>query len=260
MKFLLFVLLLRIWAYPTKVPQGGFFRVNLVGQWQNVAGCFLGDSLAFIPHPQGSYTFGVVIMNQEPGEYWIKLNLDDQRDSILITVTPVEFKEECITVPVKMAVIDTVLERRVKEERERIINKLQQLTPELLWDGGFIRPVPGIVTSPFGAKRVFSGVTKSRHRGVDFKAGLGEEIMVTNKGKVVLTDNQYLLGKCVLVDHGYNLYTLYGHLDTILVNEGDLLKKGDVVGLSGNTGRSTAPHLHFGIYLYVHPFDPFSLF
>jgi murein DD-endopeptidase MepM/ murein hydrolase activator NlpD len=90
--------------------------------------------------------------------------------------------------------------------------------------------------------------------GLDFHATVGTTVRAANRGTVILARNLYFEGNCVFIDHGQGLMTLYFHLSEMKVKEGDKVDSGTIVGLSGNTGRVTAPHLHFavrwqGVYL-----------
>ena len=94
---------------------------------------------------------------------------------------------------------------------------------------------------------------------MDFRAAIGTTVRATNQGTVVLARGLYYEGNCVVLDHGQGLLTIYMHLSEIRVKEDQRVEGGDILGLSGNTGRVTAPHLHFavrwqGIYL-----DPATL-
>jgi murein DD-endopeptidase MepM/ murein hydrolase activator NlpD len=111
----------------------------------------------------------------------------------------------------------------------------------------------------FGSARLLNGVKRNQHTGLDFHAAIGTPIHATNRGKVILARNLYFEGNCVAVDHGNGLVTLYLHLSEFKVKEGESVEKGQLLGLSGGTGRATGPHLHFavrwqGIYL-----DPATL-
>ena len=100
---------------------------------------------------------------------------------------------------------------------------------------------------------------KNPHSGIDLKAKLSEPIKSINKGIVVFTGNHFFSGKSVYVDHGLGIISMYFHLSEIKVTKGDPVNKGDIVGLAGSTGRSTGPHLHWGIRVNNIKVDPQSL-
>lgn len=123
----------------------------------------------------------------------------------------------------------------------------------------FQRPLSSLVTSSFGKKRLFNGDTKGHHFGVDFRAPLGTPIPAANAGIVVFTGNLFLSGNVVFIDHGLDIFTVYNHLSKSVVSVGDVVKKGQTIGLSGNTGRITGPHLHWDVYVSGNYVDGLSL-
>ena len=125
-------------------------------------------------------------------------------------------------------------------------------TPRVLWSGDWRRPldIPPVIESYFGTMRSYNGgPVSSYHGGTDFGAPLDTPVHVAASGRVVLAQPLKVRGNVVIVDHGAGVYTLYCHLDRILVSKGDNLKQGDVVGLVGSTGLSTGPHLHWEMHV-----------
>ncbi len=159
----------------------------------------------------------------------------------------------------KRADISPPLLAKIKHEREALNQILTQVTPAKYWHGRFIKPVPYPVTSPFGTHRKINGSYISIHRGVDFRAPMGTSVRAINAGVVAFSGHLTLTGKTVVINHGKGLYSLYGHLSDIQVVSGERVKKGQVVGLSGMTGRATGPHLHLGVFLCGIPVDPITL-
>ena len=151
------------------------------------------------------------------------------------------------------------VQARIEEEQALKKRLFSEVSPESYWLGQFDPPVETTVSAVFGSARVFNGVNKTQHQGLDFHAATGTTVRATNAGTVLLARNMYYEGNCVVVDHGQGLLTFYMHLSEFKVKEGDKVERGQVVGRSGGTGRVTAPHLHFavrwqGIYL-----DPATL-
>ncbi len=123
--------------------------------------------------------------------------------------------------------------------------------------GCFVQPVQGTVSSIFGGQRVLNGEPKSPHSGLDIAANTGAKIKASAPGTVsyVSQDNFYN-GKMVIIDHGYGISTSYSHMSNINVKKGQKIKKGDLIGLVGSTGRSTGPHLHWGVTWLNTPLNP----
>lgn len=130
---------------------------------------------------------------------------------------------------------------------------------EPLWREAFLKPVAGGESSVYGGKRVFNGQIQSRHHGLDYEGNVGDPIVAANDGVVVLAGDDYFwTGNCVFLDHGNGLFTVYFHMSKLEVKTGDRVKRGQLLGLVGATGRVTGPHLHFGVKLlgqYVSPND-----
>ncbi|PLK71484.1 peptidase [Rhizobium sp. TH135] len=121
----------------------------------------------------------------------------------------------------------------------------------------FANPAPGQeITSRFGNRPdpFFGGL--AMHAGIDFRAPTGTEIRSTGSGKVVTAGFSGGYGNMVEVDHGLGLTTRYGHMSRVLVSEGDTVEPGQLIGLSGSTGRSTGPHLHYEVRRNGDPVDP----
>jgi len=145
---------------------------------------------------------------------------------------------------------------RIQEDQALKKQIFSRITPESAWSGRFKPPVESMVTAVFGSARTYNGVKKSQHEGMDFRAAKGTTVRAANRGTVILARNLYYEGNCVVVDHGQGLLTIQMHLSEIRVKEGEMVEAGQVLGLSGSTGRVTAPHLHFAVRwqgIYVDP-------
>ncbi len=146
---------------------------------------------------------------------------------------------------------------RIRRENRLLRRTFKTVTERKFKSLKFIYPVSHPeVSTPFGAVRIMNGKKRSIHRGVDFRAKRGEPVFASLSGRVVVARELYYTGKTVIIDHGLGLYTLYAHLSRIEVREGQMVKRGREIGRVGSTGRSTGPHLHFGVYLDDVTVDP----
>jgi murein DD-endopeptidase MepM/ murein hydrolase activator NlpD len=102
-------------------------------------------------------------------------------------------------------------------------------------------------------------VKKSQHLGLDFRASTGTPVHATNSGTVILARPLYFEGNCVMLDHGQGLVTIYMHLSEFKVKEGEKVIAGQLIALSGGTGRATGPHLHFAVRWHGEYLDPQTL-
>lgn len=127
------------------------------------------------------------------------------------------------------------------------------------WNGAVQAPLAVSPSGNFGSRSVFNGQSRSPHAGIDFGARIGTPIESPAAGVVVLAEPLYFTGNTVVIDHGLGLYSLLAHLSAFKVMKGERVTRGDVVGLSGDTGRVTAPHLHWTVRLNGARVDPLSL-
>jgi murein DD-endopeptidase MepM/ murein hydrolase activator NlpD len=119
-----------------------------------------------------------------------------------------------------------------------------------------IAPARGLLTSGFGGREdPFTGSLAS-HSGLDIANVPGTEIMAPGDGLVIFAGEKGEYGNCIVIDHGRDVTTLYGHLQRYIVKNGDKVTRGQVVGNMGNTGRSTGPHLHYEVRLNGVPVNP----
>jgi len=115
------------------------------------------------------------------------------------------------------------------------------------------------VSGGFGTRSVFNGQPRSPHSGVDFGSKAGTPVVAPAGGVVTLAEPLFFTGSTVVIDHGLGLYSLLAHLSTFAVKEGERVRRGQVVGFAGATGRVTGPHLHWSVRLNGARVDPLSL-
>lgn len=119
---------------------------------------------------------------------------------------------------------------------------------DLLIDGKFVKPLNKLyITSPFYVKRYYRPGVAKPHGGTDFRARVGEPIYALQTGRVVIAERMFFEGIFTVIDHGSKMFSLYMHQSKIFVKEGDIVKKGTLIGEAGSTGMSTGPHLHLGL-------------
>ncbi len=203
-------------------------------------------------------------MDTKPERYNIRFvatdgsGKDDSQTSS-IKVTKADFAVQKLTLPQSMVDLDPKTLERANRESKRLKELFQNFWNERAWKGAFIRPVEGELSGAFGTRRIINGQPKSSHTGVDLRAEEGTPVWASNSGRVAMVDELFFTGKSVILDHGWGLYSMYFHLSEARVREGDRIPKGAELGRVGSTGRSTGPHLHWGIILNGARVDPFSL-
>jgi len=152
------------------------------------------------------------------------------------------------------------LNREVRRENAQVIYNLRNNTEKrILWNGPFI-PVKGARESYFADKRsyVYNGrkVDEQVHLGYDLAQTTNMPVKAANSGKVIYADRLGLYGNCVIIDHGYSLQSLYGHMSKLLVKVGDMVQKEQTIGISGATGMAFGDHVHFSMMISGYQVDP----
>jgi len=147
-----------------------------------------------------------------------------------------------------------------KQNRAHLVELAGRSEPEFLWRGAFMQMRNAQVMSDFATRRTYfyggKEVDTQFHLGFDLASVKLAEIQASNNGVVVVASYFGIYGNCAVIDHGYGLMSLYGHLSTINVETGQRVERGDVIGRSGATGLAGGDHLHFGILLQGLPVDP----
>ena len=148
-----------------------------------------------------------------------------------------------------------------EEETQTLKEYADNATSSKLWSGGFAEPVPpylsGAYASYFGGRRSYNGSGYYYfHSGLDYFSQMGGEIYASAPGKVVYTGSLLLHGNTTLIDHGWGVFSLYAHQSENLVQVGQQVKAGQLIGRVGSTGRSTGPHLHWEVWVGGIQVDP----
>lgn len=223
-------------------------------------GKFDGTNITFYKASQNFYyAIGFVKADVKPGVYKLNVSAENQSLSHTINVKKKIFPVQRITLPSRLVFLSPEDLERVKKENMRLSILWSKVT-EPLWEGSFIPPLNTSISTPFGVIRIINKELKSIHRGVDYKANPNDAVKAINSGVVVLTDELFLPGKTVMINHGGGIYSLYMHLSDFAVKEGDKVKKGEIIGYAGNTGRATGHHLHLTVKIHGESINPQSLF
>ncbi|MFV0626251.1 MAG: M23 family metallopeptidase [Alphaproteobacteria bacterium] len=151
--------------------------------------------------------------------------------------------------------------KEIERERKAIRNAMTEDREEIFWQNKIEMPLKGRTSGNYGGQRIMNGKKMNPHQGMDIAAPKGTPVKAPNDGIITLSgkNNFFYSGNVVIIDHGYKLFTIYAHLTDTKMKVGDKVKKGDVIGTVGTTGRSTGPHLHWGASHDGIRFDPNSL-
>jgi len=234
-----------------------------------VTGSFNDDDVSFSTAPSAAGTqlwvgWGIVPLDAAAGMTTVEIQgtAEDGARALgtrAVTIEPKPFPEEHLDVAPRFVEPPPEVAERLARERGRLAKIYSSRMAYEFAGTGFLRPVPGAPTSVFGTRRIYNGKPRSPHPGLDLRAATGTEVRASGPGRVVLAQDLYYSGNTVIVDHGGGLFTLYAHLSTLGVENGQEVGSGQVVGLSGATGRVTGPHLHWGAKIGSRPFDPMAL-
>jgi len=259
-----------IHAEPTHLVNGGpvLFRVKSPIRLESLGGTWLGHQLTFSYDASTKTWFSLAGISIEtaPGTYTLE-----------VTAEPVDTKTLKVTHAFAVArahypqiKVELTVEKKftepTPEQQEQIAegvkvkqDYLSRLTPTREWDGNFTAPADAAISDVFGSQRIFNGKAQSPHQGLDFRVPTGTPVAAMNSGTVLLARFLYYEGGFVVIDHGQGFLTLYLHLSEFKVKEGDPVKRGQIVGLSGGTGRATGPHLHVAVRWQGTYLDPARL-
>ena len=258
-------------AQPVPLLNGApvLFQVKAPAKLESLTGAWLGHRLTFSYDSATKtwFTLAGVSLETVPGKYTLELTgartadkppLAFTRQFTVARATYPKIKVE-LTVEKKFTEPTPEQLQQIDESKKIKQDYFSRVTPDREWSGAFTAPADAPISDVFGSQRIFNGVAQSPHQGLDFRVPTGTPVTAMNGGTVLLARPMYFEGNLVVLDHGQGLLTLYLHLSEFKVKEGDVVKRGDVIGLSGGTGRATGPHLHVAVRWQGTYLDPARL-
>ena len=254
--------------HPKTAVQGSFITLTVrpAQPWSSLRGRLAGEWLHFQPVSGGFRAVAAIpleAMAPVPAAGLLLPEGDAEREiTFSVPVKKGAYRTQRLSVASRYGrEPDAATRARIEREaaKARQVSENSHHTPRM-WKLPFLRPASGRITSPFGTARVFNGQVKSRHTGLDYGGGTGAPVKAANDGVVALVDSFYLGGNCIYLDHGAGMITAYLHLSKWYVKAGQSVKKGQLIGRIGATGRVTGPHLHFIARYGKISVNPLSLF
>jgi murein DD-endopeptidase MepM/ murein hydrolase activator NlpD len=261
-------------AQPARLVNGGpvLFQVKPPAPLASLHGTWLGHDVSFSFNTKNRmwYALAGVSMETAPGTYALELTGElaagaKAGGKVFFTRKFAVARGAYPKIQVKLSVEGKFTEpnpeqqKQIAEGQQTKKDFLNRVTPQRQWSGQFAAPAEAAISDVFGSERVFNGKTSSPHLGLDFRVPSGTPVAAMNDGTVLLARPLYFEGNFVVLDHGQGLLTLYLHLSVFKVKEGDQVKRGDIIGLSGGTGRATGPHLHVAVRWQGTYLDPAGL-
>jgi len=260
-----------VFLAPSPMIQGDVAQIEITGTIGiSLTGTLIGHDLRFFSSSPGSYTSlqGIHAMT-EPGIYSLTLTGTLPSDapyfgakfsfSQPILVSPGNYPFDPV-LTVDPATIDPAV---TGPEDAQWAALTATPTRQKLWEGIFASPVPAPYSdcfpSRFGDRRSYNGSSYTYfHTGLDFCGGVGTQILAPAAGRVVFAGPLTVRGNATVIDHGWGVYSAYLHQSEFQVKVGDMVQKGQVIGLIGGTGRVTGPHLHWEIWAGGVQVDPMT--
>lgn len=250
---------------PVELTNGSpvLFRVASPVKLKSVSGTCLGHDLNFFfaPREKSWYALGGISLQTKPGTYELRVTETfangrtreiERRLRVTAAVYPritVKVAKQ-FTEPSQAQLSAIALDKNTKEKI------FAAVSAQRLWSGPFAPPVSAPVSDVFGTERVFNGEVQSRHQGLDYAVPAGTPIRAIARGVVVLARPMFFEGNFIVIDHGRGLLSLYLHLSEFKVKEGETVGRGQVIALSGGSGRATGAHLHLAVRwqgVYISP-------
>jgi murein DD-endopeptidase MepM/ murein hydrolase activator NlpD len=243
---------------PKTPGPGDIMVVTVKGADGPVEGKFDKRKIYFNPAKESVKAVVGIDLHLKPGVYTLELAAKGAFLTKRVKVIRKHYPLQRLTLPKDMVELSPENEARAEREQHEIEAFWPKET-DRDWSGDFINPREGKLSTIFGMRRVMNNIPKNPHSGVDVEANEGDEVRAPNNGIVVMTDDLFYSGNSIFLDHGQGIYTMFFHLSKILVKPGQAVKKGEVIGLVGSTGRSTGAHLHWGVRMQGARVDPMEL-
>lgn len=258
---------LKLTVEPDRIYQGGIAFITINSKDLQSASLEQNNQkVAFYAGPSAGMLSALIgiDLSEEPGEKKLPGSLTfkngrQQSTSIRFTVLKKNFPTQKLTLPASKVTLSLKNEARAAREQEKVLKLFTSGSPNRLWSGPFIQPLEGTTSTAFGLRRLINGSLKNPHTGIDLKAPSGMPVAASAGGIVACTGEHFFSGNSIFIDHGAGLFTMYFHLAEIKVKQGQRVAPGEIIGTVGSTGRSTGPHLHWGVRVNNQRVDPLAL-
>lgn len=236
---------------PSPVP-GGVALVSIPGREAPKA-TYRGEPVLVRRSAGGWVAVVGIPLSAKPGDHTLEA---DGRE-VPFTIKPKRYPEQRVQLKDARKVTPNAEdEARIAKEQLLIAPAWKAWPDGITFPLTFERPTPGELTASFGMRRIFNGIPRSPHAGLDIRAPQGQAVRAPAAGTVVLTGDFFFSGNAVFIAHGEGVVSLLCHLSRITVKQGQAVAAGDLVGEVGQTGRASGPHLHWSLSLNNARVDP----
>lgn len=261
---LLAILILQAVIYSQSVKLFGTAQPGnaLIGFGENISQVMLNNQKIMVDK---SGTFIIGFDRDAEGTHLLKIKYNDGKSEVKKLELPkreydiqkINSTKKQFSAPPEEELLRIERERQLMRAARNKIGKIDTA----YFSSGFTLPIKsGKLTGVFGSQRILNGVPQNIHNGLDYSAPTGTDVYAMADGLVQIAgDDFYYNGNFVLIDHGQGLSSVYLHFSKLNVETGEFVKKGQKIGEVGSTGRSTGPHLHWGVNWFNSKIDPSSL-
>jgi murein DD-endopeptidase MepM/ murein hydrolase activator NlpD len=244
---------------PKKAGPGDLLLITVKNAGGPVEGKFAGRLIYFNPTGKAMKAVVGVDLDSEPGMYPLELSINGTTHTSEVRIIKKKYPLQRLTLPKDKVTLSPEDEARADREQKKMA-MIWPVESLRLWNGNFQDPLPGKeITTLFGVRRIINNIPKSSHTGVDLAAEVGDPVRAPNDGTVVLAEDLFYSGNSLILDHGQGIYTMFFHLSKMNVRYGQSVRKGDIIGLVGATGRVTGACLHWGARVQNARVDPLEL-
>ncbi len=249
---------LHVFALPRNAPvPGGVALVDLGPADQAAPTARWGEQALAVVREKGRWVALLGIpLDTLPGELEIRVSKGGAMELKTVAIGIKNYPEQRLTIKDKRKVEPSPEDLARIEREQKITEAVKKRFSDGIPDTALDQPAPGPLSSRFGLRRIFNGLPRNPHAGLDVAAGTGTPVRAPSDAVVANTGDYFFNGNTVFLDHGQGLISAYMHLSRIDVRPGQTVRRGDPLGAIGATGRVTGPHLHWAVILNNTPVDP----
>lgn len=262
-KFFLITLLLFVSTYAQEITFSGEAKPAgiIIAKGENITSATLNKQKLLVDK-DGTFVFG--FDRDAKGKFILRVKQKKQKEKIFTyTLEQREYEKQSLSLPSKFVTPPKRFLKQIKDETAKMKKARAKMAgvKTAYFKEGFTLPIDSVrITGDFGGQRILNGKKRKEHNGIDFGGNEGDSVYAITDGIVRLAGEKfYYNGNFVLLDHGQGLSSVYLHLSKLHVKNNQVVKKGELIGEVGATGRSTGPHLHLGIQWYKKRIDPANI-
>lgn len=230
----------------------------IIAKGENITSATLNKQKLLIDK-DGTFIFG--FDSEAKGKFILRVKQKKQKEKVFTyVIEEKEYEKQSLSIPKKFVNPPKRFLKQINRESAKMKNARAKMAgvKTAYYNEGFVLPVDSVrITAEFGGQRILNGKKKKDHNGIDFGGNEGDSVYAITDGIVRIAGEKfYYNGNFVLLDHGQGLSSVYLHMSKLHVKNNQIVKKGELLGEIGSTGRSTGPHLHLGIQWFKKRIDP----